>query len=180
MLDFTVRPLEPRDLDGAVELLAKVAAERRWIATEPPVDRAARKRAYREDFLEHPASGRMFVAVHGDDMIGAAGVTGTGLIDLGMSVDPQWRGRGVGSALLEACIEWARDAGAYKIALQVWPHNRAALALYEKFGFEREGYLRKQWRRSSGELWDAIVMGLVLDDDAARVRAGGRVRAGPG
>ena len=173
MSDFTVRPLQPRDLDGAVDLLAKVADERRWIATEPPVDRDARRRAYRESFLEDPPSGRMFVAVNEDEVIGAAGMAGTGLVDLGMSVDPRWRGRGVGSALLEACIEWARDAGAYKIALQVWPHNEAALALYEKFGFEREGYLRKQWRRSSGELWDAILMGLVLEgDDEAPARRG--------
>jgi RimJ/RimL family protein N-acetyltransferase len=174
MSDFTVRPLQPRDLDGAVELFAKVAAERRWIATEPPVDRDARKRAFRESFLDDPPSGRMFVAVHGDGVIGAAGLRGAGLLDLGMQVDRGWRGRGVGSALLAACIDWARDASAYKITLQVWPHNDAALALYEKFGFEREGYLRKQWRRSTGELWDAILMGLVLegDEDTAPARRG--------
>src|SRR6266508_2058891 len=73
-----------------------------------------------------------------------------------------WRGRGVGSALLRAGIEWARGAGAHKVALQVWPHNAAALALYEKFGFQREGLLRGHYRRRNGELWDAIVMGLPL------------------
>jgi RimJ/RimL family protein N-acetyltransferase len=74
-----------------------------------------------------------------------------------------YRGRGIGSALLEASIGWARQAGAHKIALEVWPHNEAAIALYEKFGFEREGYLRKHWRRRSGELWDSVVMGLLLE-----------------
>jgi RimJ/RimL family protein N-acetyltransferase len=49
------------------------------------------------------------------------------------------------------------------MALQVWPHNAAAIALYERFGFERECYLRRHYRRRSGELWDAIVMGLRLD-----------------
>jgi RimJ/RimL family protein N-acetyltransferase len=57
----------------------------------------------------------------------------------------------------------ARTAGAHKIALQVWPHNAAALALYERFGFRREGYLTGHYRRRSGELWDAVVMGLRLD-----------------
>ena len=38
----------------------------------------------------------------------------------------------------------------------------AALALYRKFGFEQEGYLRSHYRRANGELWDAVVMGLLL------------------
>jgi RimJ/RimL family protein N-acetyltransferase len=68
----------------------------------------------------------------------------------------------VGSALLSAAIAWAREAGAHKVALQVWPHNEAAIALYRKFGFEQEGRLRRHYRRRNGELWDAVVMGLCL------------------
>jgi ribosomal protein S18 acetylase RimI-like enzyme len=83
--------------------------------------------------------------------------------DLGMAVLAAWRGRGVGSALLAEGIDQARAAGAHKIALQVWPHNRAAIALYERFGFQREGYLTRHYRRRSGELWDAVIMSLRLD-----------------
>jgi len=79
-----------------------------------------------------------------------------------MAVVEDWRGRGVGSALMEACVEWAQEHGIHKLALQVWPHNDAALRLYEKFGFEREGLLRSHYRRQNGELWDAIVMGRLL------------------
>jgi uncharacterized membrane protein YphA (DoxX/SURF4 family) len=40
----------------------------------------------------------------------------------------------------------------------------AALALYTRAGFEVEGRRRRQYRRRhTGELWDSIVMGLVLD-----------------
>jgi hypothetical protein len=35
-------------------------------------------------------------------------------------------------------------------------------ALYHKFGFVEEGRRVGQYRRSSGELWDSIVMGLLL------------------
>jgi RimJ/RimL family protein N-acetyltransferase len=45
----------------------------------------------------------------------------------------------------------------------VWPHNEATRALYGKFGFVEEGCLRHHYRRRNGQLWDAIVMGLVLD-----------------
>ena len=64
---------------------------------------------------------------------------------------------------LAEAIDQARTAGAHKVALQVWPHNAAAIALYERFGFQREGYLTRHYRRRSGELWDAVVMGLPLD-----------------
>ena len=76
---------------------------------------------------------------------------------------PPAAGRGIGSALLAEAIDQAGKAGAHKIALQVWPHNSAAIALYERFGFQREGYLTRHYRRRSGELWDAVIMGLRLD-----------------
>lgn len=82
---------------------------------------------------------------------------------LGMVVDAAWRGRGVGGALVEVAIDWSRHAGAHKLTLQVWPHNEAARRLYRRYAFADEGVLRRHYRRRSGELWDAVIMGLVLD-----------------
>jgi ribosomal protein S18 acetylase RimI-like enzyme len=79
-----------------------------------------------------------------------------------MAVARPWRGRGVGSALLAAAIEKARAEGLHKLSLEVFPHNAAGLALYRKFGFAEEGRRVKQYRRSNGELWDSVVMGLLL------------------
>ena len=83
-----------------------------------------------------------------------------------MSVAADYRGRGVGTALLASVAEWAETNAAHKLTLQVWPHNQAARALYERFGFVEEGRLHRHYRRNSGELWDAIVMGLVLDHES--------------
>jgi RimJ/RimL family protein N-acetyltransferase len=79
-----------------------------------------------------------------------------------MAVARDWRGRGVGSPLLAAGIDWARGYGLHKLSLTVFPHNAAAIALYRKFGFVEEGRLVKHFRRQSGELWDGIEMGLLL------------------
>ncbi len=79
-----------------------------------------------------------------------------------MAVARDWRGRGVGSALLATAIAWARQQGMHKLSLGVFAHNDAAIALYRKFGFVEEGRHVKQYRRSSGELWDSIDMGLLL------------------
>jgi RimJ/RimL family protein N-acetyltransferase len=58
---------------------------------------------------------------------------------------------------MQAAEEWARRAGVRKLELHVFPHNVAAIGLYEKVGYEREGFRRRQYRRG-GELIDAILM----------------------
>jgi putative acetyltransferase len=157
-----VRRAREQDLDAIVDLFVEVAAEGRWIGTELPVDRHHRRRRLAEALDKERAA--ILVAEAGGRIVGHLGMdlAGYGVADFGMLVADRWRGRGVGSALLRAAIDWAREAGAHKVALQVWPHNAAAIALYEKFGFQREGLLRRHYRRRSGELWDAVVMGLQL------------------
>jgi RimJ/RimL family protein N-acetyltransferase len=159
----TVRAAREDDLDAMVELTVAVAEEGRWIGTEAPVDRDRRRQRYAGD-IERDDTG-VFVAEAGGQLVGHLGLilARYGVADLGMLVADGWRGRGIGSALLRAGVDWARQAGAHKISLQVWPHNRAAIALYQRFGFQREGLLRRHYRRRSGELWDAVVMGLPLE-----------------
>ena len=94
----------------------------------------------------------------------AAFARGHGVAELGMSVDEGRRGLGIGTALLEGCMAWARAEGIHKLALEVFPHNEPAIGLYRKLGFVEEGLLRAHYRRRDGELWDAVVMGLRLDE----------------
>jgi RimJ/RimL family protein N-acetyltransferase len=158
-----IREATLADVDRLVEQLVAVAGEGRWIGTEAPVDLERRRQRMVEDVGGDAAI--VLVAEADGEPVGQLGLhlAGYGVADLGMLVAAGWRGRGVGTALLAEAIDRARQAGAHKIALQVWPHNAAAIALYERFGFEREGYLRRHYRRRSGELWDVIIMGLPLD-----------------
>jgi RimJ/RimL family protein N-acetyltransferase len=137
-----------------------VAAERTGIASEPPVDIDERTAIFAAGM---PAAGT-FVAVAGDQVIGLIRIKPShhGYGDLAMLVDRDWRGRGAGSALVRAAIDWARGQGLHKLSLEVFAHNEAAIALYRKSGFAEEGRLTRQYRRASGELWDAIVMGMLL------------------
>ncbi|MBV9449804.1 MAG: GNAT family N-acetyltransferase [Streptosporangiaceae bacterium] len=63
----------------------------------------------------------------------------------GLAVIPDARGRGVASALLAAAEQHARDHGARKLSLRVLSSNDAALRLYERCGFRREGTLREEF-----------------------------------
>lgn len=140
------------------ELFAAVAAERDGIATEPPVDLGERAAVFAKS-----VAGTV-IAVAGDQVIGLIHVEASrhGFGEFGMLVDRDWRGRGVGSALVRAAIGLAREQGLHKLSLEVFARNAAGIALYRKCGFLEEGRRIRQYRRASGELWDTIVMGRAL------------------
>ena len=158
MAQFEVRPAQAGDARAMAELFAAVAEEHTGIATEPPVDISERAALFAR------SAGESIVAVADRQIIGMLHieVSRHGFGELGMLVDPRWRGRGVGSALLAAAIGWARGQELHKLCLEVFAHNTAAVALYRKCGFIEEGRRVRQYRRASGELWDSIVMGLAL------------------
>ena len=115
--------------------------------------------------------GRVVGQLGGDlNAVGRAG--------LGMAILDGYRSMGIGSGLLEAFIGWARERGAHKVELSLWPWNDRARRLYEKFGFELEGTRRRHWRRNDGSLWDDLSMGLVLDEDAPGAPPDRAVRTG--
>lgn len=80
---------------------------------------------------------------------------------LGMGILPQYRGKGIGSQLLDAVLKHAKKFGLEKVELNVYTSNTAAVALYRKFGFEQEGLIRK-YRKLDGEYFDCIAMGKFL------------------
>jgi ribosomal protein S18 acetylase RimI-like enzyme len=52
-----------------------------------------------------------------------------------IAVDPGYRGKGIGQALLAAAQAHALDRGCCKLTLEVLSGNARAMASYEKFGF---------------------------------------------
>jgi aminoglycoside 6'-N-acetyltransferase len=55
--------------------------------------------------------------------------------DLGISVAPEWRGHGIGTALLREAEVWARSRGAERMMLDLDASNTGALRLYERMGY---------------------------------------------
>ena len=159
-----MRPALSEDFGRWIDLYEAVAAEGKWIGGEAPVDREMMRHRFDERLAQSGGRATIFVAEADREMIGHLGIEERrGVADLGMLVAVAWRGCGVGSALMKEALRWAGEEGAHKVVLQVWPHNQAALTLYRRFGFVEEGRLRRHYRRRGGELWDAVLMGIVLD-----------------
>ncbi len=155
---FSIRMASDRDRLPLALLIATVAEEREGIAAEPPVDIDALAARW-------VVEGTLVAVADADSgIVGSLQIRANrhGLGEIAMAVVGEWRGRGVGSALLATGIERSRKQGLHELVLDVFPHNAPALALYRKFGFVQEGRRIKQYRRANGELWDSLDMGLLL------------------
>lgn len=88
-------------------------------------------------------------------LIGYAGTWYDGedvqVMTIGVAGDAQ--GRGVGGMLLGALLDHARRIGATSAFLEVRVDNAPALALYERFGFERIGRRRRYYQPEDVDAW---------------------------
>jgi RimJ/RimL family protein N-acetyltransferase len=79
--------------------------------------------------------------------------------EFGMSVQPDWRSRGIGNALLESLIEWASTVKEVeKIGLKVRADNLRGIALYRKHGFVQCGVAKDAIKLRDGVYVDDITM----------------------
>ena len=75
-----------------------------------------------------------------------------------IAVDPRWRKKGVGLALMRAVFEDLLMTPAKRLFLEVASDNPAALKLYRKLGFQQVAERRGYYARPDGQPATAIVM----------------------
>jgi RimJ/RimL family protein N-acetyltransferase len=164
----TIRRAEPSDADELVALAQAVAAEPEgWLLTRGEWRPASEERRYLKA-IRRLDDAAVFVAESGHGVVGRLSIArdphpaSPHVADVGLLVAAGHRGRGIGSALLDAAVAWSRRVGIRKLELHVFPHNTPAIHLYERFGFVQEGYRRGHYRRG-GEVLDAVLMAYHLE-----------------
>jgi putative acetyltransferase len=151
------RPIAPEDVEELGRALKLVVDEKRWLAIQPPVtevEMALRISGAMEEGRKH------FVLEDEGAPAGLIELRPTrteGVWSVGMWIVAGSRGKGGGRLLLDAAIE-SKSPAVHKIELEVWPHNEAAIRLYERAGFEREGLRRDHYRRRDGRLHSSVIM----------------------
>jgi GNAT superfamily N-acetyltransferase len=108
--------------------------------------------------LDHPAHGRLFVARDGDQVVGMANALisistaegGPVLILEDVILAASHRGNGHGRHLVEHVLRWAKDEGMSRVTLLADKDNAAALAFYDRLGFEESAMVVRRSGCSRG------------------------------
>jgi [ribosomal protein S18]-alanine N-acetyltransferase len=146
MSEVTVRTYEPRDIPAILALERACAGAPQW-------DEAF----WSGGFFGDATLRGVFVAEIDEQVCGysvASYVAGIAELE-SVAVSTSVRENGLGSALCELVMLWARKCGAKSIELEVRESNVAALGLYRRLGFIEQDK-RKRYYKDPEE--DAVLM----------------------
>jgi ribosomal protein S18 acetylase RimI-like enzyme len=144
-MKFSVVPIAEEHTEGFWEAVDSVGRERRYLAllAAPPLEES-RKFVAQNIGKGHPH----YVALVAGQVVGWCDAlptrAHTAIVGLGMLA--AYRGQGIGTALLRTTLERAQAVGLTRIELTVRENNQRVVALYERFGFVREGIQRNAIR----------------------------------
>jgi RimJ/RimL family protein N-acetyltransferase len=142
-----IREVSFDDAEGLQQYASKLFAERLPGLYERPAPSLDDERAYVASHLTRDNSTLLAAFVDGR-VAGLAGILGRDLPQeshvgmVGVSVDQDFRGRGVGTSLLTALLEWAPRHDLIRVEIEAFANNPRAIELYERLGFAREGVRR--------------------------------------
>jgi ribosomal protein S18 acetylase RimI-like enzyme len=87
------------------------------------------------------------------------------VVQLSIGVYHGSQGKGIGTALMEELIAWAKQSMTVeKIELNVRASNNRAIALYNRMGFVEEGRLKNRIKVSANHYIDDLLMALNLNE----------------
>ncbi|MEO8609574.1 MAG: GNAT family N-acetyltransferase [Chloroflexota bacterium] len=171
MATYTIRRARPGDAPQTRAHLMRLAQEPESGVLFGPDDvppTLEEERKLIADYANAPNSIYLVAEVEGliiGNCTGRGGrrLASGGSVGVGIAVHADWRGKGVGTALLRNLIGWAQRTGAiWRIELDVFTHNAQAIHVYQKLGFEIEGRRQKAYYKN-GQFVDAFMMALLLE-----------------
>ena len=152
-MEITVRHAEPEDYNALHRIMSAPGAAAGTL--QLPLQSAE---TWRRRLAEPPEGLFLLVACVEGEVVGNLGletfpnrprIRHAGI--LGMAVHDDWQGKGVGTALMGRALDLADNwLNLSRLELTVYTDNAAGIALYERFGFEREGTHRRYAFRDGG------------------------------
>lgn len=165
--EIIVRLATPEDYDETIITYTEVAAERIYINTERP--RPDIKQVWTERWVNNGDKILFAIAQLEDKIVGGIVLNVYSnspktdhVREQGMWILKDYRGNGVGNALMDYTIQWAKETETVrKITLGVWSPNLKALSLYAQVGFHIDG-CHVNMAKINGLFVDEILMSLDL------------------
>ena len=168
--ELLLRNAEASDGSAVLENFNITHAQTDWLLTYSDENTFDADKESR--FLERKAASQNeieLVAVVDGKVVGTAGVSAVGAkykvahrAEFGVSVLKEYWGLGIGRALMEACIECARDAGYVQLELDAVADNARAISMYVKAGFMEYGRNPKGFKSRTSGYQEVVSMRLEL------------------
>ena len=141
-MSVTIRPAAPGDAEAAAALMAQLAEHASGTPADGVQDRLCQ-------ILKEPSQAIFVAQDEVGHVIGLLTVgrqqslwhSGASALIQELVVDRAARRRGVGRALIQAAIEWARAAGCSEIGVSTELDNQDAQAFYRRTGFDESALL---------------------------------------
>ena len=153
---FMVERSAHQDIPDIVQLYRRV-----WEPLKPELP-AELTKAWQPSALEFSSwmeGVTYFVARRAGRLVGAIGCAlaeGSGRL-IHFAVDPEERRRGVGTALVQAAVDWARHNGAHSVWVEPLARFQAAAELFGRLGFGDSGTLHRHTFREDVRLFEIIL-----------------------
>jgi putative acetyltransferase len=162
MLDVTIREVQAEDAESLQSYAARLFAEELPGLHRRPTPTVEDERAFIAAYCD-PPNAVMLLAEDEGQVVGLAGLLGrptpgeAHVGALGISVDREYRARGLGTRLIDRLLELAPALGLRRIEVEAFANNPDAIRLYERIGFELEG-VRKGAVVVDGEDVDVMLL----------------------
>lgn len=154
-----IRETCEEDARAITDMINNVASEKRYIVTEK--SREDWDKAVSE--IREEERGLLIVAQVNGKVVGMGHLTkgkwekNRHVGFLGMVILKEFREIGIGTAMMDYMMRWAGQEQLEKISLSVFSTNKRAIRLYQKFGFELEGTIKRQYK-IEGKYVDELFM----------------------
>lgn len=164
--NYNIRTVRPGDAEAIVSIMNSVIAESKYLITisEEYNKTSEEQRKSIHNILENEKETLLVAELNGE-VVGyiiffsqaRKRMSHTGSV--GMMVNKNHRGMGIGKMLMKALLDWAANNPLIeKVSLGVFSTNYRAIALYKSLGFLEEGRKIKEFKMKENEYVDDILM----------------------
>lgn len=160
----------PADAAVVLDLMRRTSDETHFLAREGDEISftEAQEAAFLAQVLDHPGQLELLALVDGVP----AGECGLDLVrdtrrcrhraELGIAILRDYWDRGLGTAMVRACLEAAAGAGFEQVELGVCADNPRAIRTYERLGFRAVGTIPRAYKLADGSCRDEIQMVYII------------------
>lgn len=166
-MEGSLRSIKSNDAEKVLEFLKTVSGETEFLLRYPEEFQMTieQEKAFLED-MEKSDKQIMITAFINGEIIGNASISPVGYCQkmkhrasFAIAIKEKYWHKGLGTLLMEETLKMAKKMGYEQVELGVYNNNPRAKAMYERFGFEEWGVMKKAFKLKDGSYRDEIMMG---------------------